>query len=147
MSETKYCVKGCYFHVHLDPKCPSFQNMVKKFTKDGKSCQDAAEKFEDRMVMLKKNFPDLVKYHKVVYECKFKEFLAGKISPDFDSTFDIDDLNKKQQFFSRLIPRAACLPGKKVLLHLCWSKIDSPNQKFYYWDMNMAYTYALKKYR
>ena len=121
--------------------------MVKKFTKDGKSCQDAAEKFEDRMIMLKMFFPDLVKYHKVVYECKFKEFLAGNILPDFDSTFSIDDLNNKQQFFSGLISRAACLPGKKVLLHLCWSKIDSPNQKFYYWDMNMAYTYALKKYR
>ena len=121
--------------------------MVKKFTKEGRSCQDTVEKFENRMKMLKKNFPDLVNSVKVVYECKFDEFLDGKYAPDFDSSFKEDDLYKERRYFKRLVPRDACLPGQKVLLHLCWSKKDYPNETFYYWDMNMAYTYALKKFR
>ena len=118
--------------------------MVKKFTKDGKSCEDTVEKFDIRMNMLKKNCPDLVKTVKVVYDYKFTEFLDGKYSPDFDSTFKENELYKEKKFFQRLIPRDACLPGMKVLLHLSWNKIET--ETFHYLDMNMAYTYALKKF-
>ena len=64
--------------------------------------------------------------HQVVYECNFVDFLKGKHSPDFDKTFRESELFKKQ-FFSRLVPRDACNPGQKVLLHLCWDKKESPN--------------------
>ena len=120
--------------------------MIKKFTKEGRSCQATVDEFESRMEMLKKNVPDMVKSATVVYECKFKEFLNGTYSPSFNSEFKEHDLYKKRQYFPRLVPRHACLPGKKVLLHLCWNKKDYPNEKFYYWDLNMAYTYALKKF-
>ena len=120
--------------------------MIKKFTKDGKSCQAHVDDFEHRMHLLKKNYPNLVKSHKVVYECKFVDFLRGKHSPDFDENFKKSILFEKQ-FFSRLVPRDSCLPGQKVLLHLSWDKKDYPNENFYYLDMNMAYTYALKKFR
>ena len=119
--------------------------MVKKFTKDGKCCEDTVEKFNIRMNMLKKNCPDLVKTVKVVYDCKFTEFLDGKYSPDFDLTFKENELYKEKKFFQRLIPRDACLPGMKVLLHLSWNK--NVNETFHYLDMNMAFTYALKKFR
>ena len=121
--------------------------MVKKFTKEGRSCEEFIEEFEARMKLLIRNFPDLVETYKVVYGCKFKEFLKNRYSPDFKSSFFENDLYKERQFFSRLTPRHACLPGQKILLQLRWSKIDFPNQKFYYWDLNMAYTYALKKFR
>ena len=120
--------------------------MVKRFTKEGKSCQDYVDRFEHRMTLMKQNYPDLVKSHKVVYECNFVDFLNGRYSPEFDETFKESEMFKKQ-FFSRLVPRDACLPGQKVLLHLCWDKTDNPNENFYYLDLNMAYTYALKKFR
>ena len=120
--------------------------MVKRFTKNGKSCQDYVEKFEHRMDMLKQNYPNLIKSVKIVYECRFVDFLKGKYSPDFDETFKNTKFSEKQ-FFYRLVPRDACLPGQKVLLHLSWDKKDFPDENFYYLDLNMAYTYALKKFR
>ena len=103
--------QGCYYHPHLNPKCRSYPNMVKRFTKEGKSCQDYVDKFEHRMTLMKQNYPDLVKSHQVVYECNFVDFLNGKYSPEFDKTFRESELFKKQ-FFSRLVPRDACLPDQ-----------------------------------
>ena len=49
--------------------------MVKKFTKEGKSCEHYVEEFEERMALMKQNYPKLVTSHKVVHECKFVDFL------------------------------------------------------------------------
>ena len=106
--------------------------MVKKFTKEGRCCQDFIEKFENRMTLLKTNFPNLVDNVKTVYECKFNEFLKNGYAPDFESTFMENALFKERQYFSRLVPRDACLLGKKDLLCLCWNKHDFPNENFYY---------------
>ena len=120
--------------------------MVKKFTKEGKSCEHYVEEFEERMALMKQNYPKLVTSHKVVHECKFVDFLKGKYSTEFDQIFKKSDLFKKQ-FFKRLVPRHGCLPGQKILLHLCWNKEDYPEENFYYFDLNMAFTYALRKFR
>ena len=121
--------------------------MVKKFTSEGKSCEDYVERFNDHMNKLKENYSELVKSIKIVYDCKFSEFLDGDYSPDFDSSFLQNDLFKEKKYFQQLVPRDSCLPGKKALFHLNWNKNDHPSETFHYWDMNMAYTYALKKFR
>ena len=52
--------QGWYYHPHNDPKCPSYQSMVKKFTKEGRSCEKFIKEVEARMKLPIWNFPDLV---------------------------------------------------------------------------------------
>ena len=98
------------------------------------------------MELLKQNHPDVIESHKVVYDCKFTQFLNGKFVPEFDSRFLQSDLSRKQ-FFDRLIPRNACLPGKKELFQMSWDKKRHGHESFHYWDKNMAYTHALTQFR
>ena len=100
------------------------------------------------MKNLIENHPDVVKSYKVVYECRFNKFMDGIDTPEFKSGFRDDDLCKKKYFFTRLIPRDACLSGKKELFHLAWMEVkkEHQNETFHYWDLNSAYTYALGKF-
>ena len=49
--------------------------MVKKFSKNGKSCEDYIKDFDKRMAVVIEKYPDLVQSVKVVYGCKFTDFL------------------------------------------------------------------------
>ena len=118
---------------------------MKKFTKDGASSNEHKKARDDRMKALIETYPNVVQSYKIVHACHFDRFLKEDTS-EFKTGFKNNDLYKNKYFFTRLIPRNACLTGKKELFHLSWMKEEHPNQTFHYWDLNSCFTHALKEF-
>ena len=97
------------------------------------------------MEFLKTNHPDVIQNYNNIPDCEFAKFLKGEPSPKFQSAFFESPLYQKQ-YFTRLVPRDACLPGTKDLFNICWDKDNHPDETFYVLDLNMAYTHALQKF-
>ena len=119
--------------------------MVVKFSKNGGSCHEYVNSFKNKMEFLKKHHPEVIQSYDNIPDCEFAKFLKREPSTQFQSAF-FESPHYQKQFFTRLVPRDACLPGKKDLFNMCWDKEKYPDETFYVWDMNMAYTYALQKF-
>ena len=98
--------------------------MIKKFARNGKSCQEVVDDFDNRMTSLKKNYPNIVTKVKTVHGCQFTQFLKGKYMPEFQSSFLKSDLYKEKQYFTRLTARECCLPGRVSSILMSISQID-----------------------
>lgn len=135
-------LNGCYIHGHINclDNCNA-SNSSTNYTQ--KSYEQLNIEFENKILALKQNNPELIKEVKVIWQCYFNNTVKSSDTyQKFSQHFKTLSIHPLQ----RLKPRTCVRGGFLGVYALKWTLDEHPNENFYCLDINGLYSYVATKF-
>ena len=140
---------GCYYHGHLDPKCPELskgERAANNSNYDLQKYKMLNEKMDAQIQYLKNNYPNIKV--EVMWACQFDRLLNAPIDSSFTEKEKIEarsirrfmiDFDHEQFPQQRLQARDALKGGKTEVFRLHYNVEDNPDYDLFYMDYTSLY--------